>query len=369
MSGGGGRRGSTWLAVRIAAAVAIVVVPFGYAVTGVRTDVLIGAGCGLAVGVGIGLRGGSKSGPWTGILVGAIVGIAAALIAGAVPLNGWGVLIPPILALALGLIDGLGGSSLSGYRDMIRETFILSVLLALGLLPATVLLDQVAATSGPIISVPLVALTAGVLSRRREGWRDSRPPPLLLLATVAVLVLVALVGQNEVSGVSGIVAALIIVLFLALSLFVLPAVTFLLGRTAITWLQPRLRVYAYLTDYLRVMWIPIGGFAVGYLTIIILFSGFYGMLDHFRPDAFAGTGAGIGDWLSFSFFTALGQDFMDVAPVSAGARVLVGAHLILSASWALVLFAAVMSSIGPKLDRIARRHADEEEGNDTTGIT
>ena len=62
--------GSTWLAIRIAAAVAIVVVPFGYAVTGVRTDVLIGAGCGLAIGVGVGLRGGSRSGPWTGILVG-----------------------------------------------------------------------------------------------------------------------------------------------------------------------------------------------------------------------------------------------------------------------------------------------------------
>ena len=47
-----------WLAVRIAAVIAMVVVPFGYAVTGVQTDVLMGAGCGLAVGVGVGLRGG-----------------------------------------------------------------------------------------------------------------------------------------------------------------------------------------------------------------------------------------------------------------------------------------------------------------------
>lgn len=361
MSAGGSRSASTWLAVRIAAAIAIVVVPFGYAVTGVQTDILIGAGCGLAIGVGIGLRGGSSGGPWTGMLVGAIVGVAAVLIAGVVPLNGWGVLIPSILALALGLIDGLGGPALSGYRDMIRETFILSVLLALGLLPATIVSDQVGAATGSIISVPLIALTAGVLSHRRVGWRDARPPRLLLLAAVAVFILTALLTLNEISGVSGIVVVLIVVLLAVFSLFVLPAVTFLLGRAAITWLQPRLRVYAYLADYLRVMWVPIGGFAVGYVTIIILFSGFYGMLEHFRPGAFAGAGTGIADWLSFAFFTALGQDFTSVAPVSVSARVLVGTHLILSAGWALVLFAAVMSSIGPKLDRIARRHSEESE--------
>lgn len=90
-------------------------------------------------------------------------------------------------------------------------------------------------------------------------------------------------------------------------------------------------------------------------------SGFYGMLGHFRPGAFSGAGVGIADWFSFAFFTALGQDFTTIAPVSVSARVLVGAHLILSAGWALVLFAAVMSSIGPKLDRIARRHAEDDD--------
>ena len=129
----------------------------------------------------------------------------------------------------------------------------------------------------------------------------------------------------------------------------------------ITWLNPRLRVYAYLADYLNVMWVPIGAFAVGYLTIIVLFAGFYGMLERFHPDAFADAGAGIGEWLSFSFFTALGQEFAAAEPVSAAARILVGAHLIISAGWAVVLFAAVMSSIGPKLDEIAQRHARDED--------
>jgi len=371
VSTGGRRSGSIGLAIRIAAAVAIVVVPFGYAVTGVQIDVLIGAGCGLAIGVGIGLRGGSSSGPWTGILVGAIVGIAAALIAGTVPGNGWGIVIQPVLAMALGLIDGLRGSSLSGYRDMLRETFILSVLLVLGLLPVGIALGQVGGPALAILPVPLLALIAGILSQRRQGWRDARPPRLLLLAAIVVLALEAVLIAVEinirgVSGTAAIVVLLALVLAWALQLVVLLAAGFLLGRTAITWLQPRLRVYGYLADYLRVMWVPISGFAVGYLTIIVLFSGFYGMLEHFRPGAFAGAGAGIADWLSFAFFAALGQDFTSVAPVSVGARVLVGAHLILSAGWALVLFAAVMSSIGPKLDQIARRHA--QEGDSTIGV-
>ena len=119
---------SIWPALRIAAAVTLVVVPFGYAITANHSDVLLGAGFGIAVGVGVGLRGGSLSGPWTGILIGSIVGVASALIAGLLPWDGWVFLVLPVLALAVGLIDGIGGSSLSGYRDVRREAFIVSVL-------------------------------------------------------------------------------------------------------------------------------------------------------------------------------------------------------------------------------------------------
>ena len=40
-----------WFCVRIAAGVSIVVVPFGYVITGVHKDVLMGAGSGLAFGI------------------------------------------------------------------------------------------------------------------------------------------------------------------------------------------------------------------------------------------------------------------------------------------------------------------------------
>ena len=339
-----------WLAVRTAAAIALVVVPFGYAITGFHSDVLMGVGCGIAIGVGVGLRGGSRSGLWTGILIGSIVGMAVALVAGGFSGNRWGLITLPTLALAVGLIDGLDRSSLSGYREVGRETLIVAVLLTLGFLPAHLaegILLEVQASDNfllasillvfPLLLMPLTALMAGLLTHRREGWRDARPPRLLILgAAVPVALFVFLMATGtlqEGRGLSGLSLILGIAYGLALLMVAIPAAAFLVGRAATTWLQPRLRVYSRLAEYLRAMWVPIGGFAVGYLTIIVLFAGFYGTLERFSPGAFAGVdaGSGVTDWLSFAFFTALGQDFLTVAPSSVGARLLVGVHLIFSA--------------------------------------
>ena len=362
-----------WLAIRIAIAVALVVVPFGYAITGLHADVLMGVGCGIAIALGVGLRGGPQSGLWTGILVGTIVGVVTALIAGLVPGNPDGLLVPQVLALAVGLIAGLRGADLSGYRDLGREALIVAVLLALGLLPAWVVQGRFEAgflSNGSISLVTVVllfawvALIAGLLSHRREGWGDTRPPLLLVVgaAFVPVVLIAGMVSGDfeDAQGLSGIHLALATASMIGM-VVVMPAISFLVGRTIITWLEPRLRVYGNLADYLRVMWVPIGAFAVGYLTIIALFAGFYGTLERFQPGSFTNPGTGITDWLSFAFFSALGQDFAAMKPVSVSARVLVGTHLILSTGWAVVLFAAVMSSIGPKLDQIARRLADEDD--------
>lgn len=368
-AGSGARAQLVRPVLRIAAAVTLVVLPFGYAITGTHAEVLLGVGYGIAVGAGVGLRGGSGRGPWTGILIGSIVGIATALIDGLLPYDGPAFLVLPVIALAVGLIDGIGGLSLSGYRDVGREVFVVTVLLSLGLCPS-VLLSQplpegvwvvLAAMLLPFVLLPWTTMLIGLLCHRREGWRDARPTRLLFLGAVALPVaLTALLalGVADEGATAWNIATLV-----PLALLVLPTAAFLLGRTAITWLRPRLQVYGQLADYLRVMWVPIGGFAVGYLTIIVLFAGFYGTLGRFSPASFDGAaeGAGIGEWLSFSFFTALGQDFVTVVPASLAARVLVGAHLILSAGWAVVLFAAVMSSIGPKLNRIARLG---DEGDD-----
>ena len=63
--------------------------------------------------------------------------------------------------------------------------------------------------------------------------------------------------------------------------------------------------------------------------------------------SFVGVGedTGILDWVSLSFFTALARDYPDIVPASAGARALAAFQLLPSVGWALVVFAAVMSSI------------------------
>lgn len=338
----------------VAAPICVVVVPFAYAVTAVHNDVLLAAGCGLAVGVGLVVRMHERIGSSVGVLVGAVSGIAAALLAGLVPGNGVMWIVPPLVALAVGLVDGLGASSLRGYRDAAGGTLTMSALIGAGLLPAL----GVGGILSCLLVTPPTALIAGAFAVRAAGRRLVRPPAWLAVGSVAVLAYAIhgvmheglrggrLQGEAFLYAVASVPAAMVAV----------PSAMFLAARAAAVWLQPRLRVYRQLAEYLRVMWIPIGGFAVGYLAIIIVFAGFGGMLARFDPGAFSGArDAGIGEWIAFAFFRALAQDYPGIVPVSPGAWVVVGVQVILAVGWALVVFAAVMSSIQPRLERIARQ--------------
>ena len=185
-----------------------------------------------------------------------------------------------------------------------------------------------------------------------------RPPVALTLGAFAVLgfAIDGVTREGLRNGEPAADALLNAAVSVPLAMIVVPIAMFLVARATAVWMQPRLQVYRQIAEYLRVMWVPIGGFAVGYLTIIIVFAGFGGMLARFSPRAFAGAGdAGIGEWIAFAFFRALGQDYPGIVPVSPGAWLLVGIQVILAVGWALVVFAAVMSSIQPRLERIARR--------------
>ncbi len=356
------------LCIRIAAGVSIIVVPFGYAITGVHKDVLMGAGSGLAFGVGLGLRVGQRAGLSTGILIGSVAGLITALLAGIIPQDGTLFIVPPVVALAVGLVDGISPGAQRGYRRAVLESLTMSVLLGLGLLPGL-------GVHGLISSLMVIAPTALIAGSYGQiaARRTFRPPVLLILGSLAMWASVVLLAAGEferrtvhINDVP-ISAVLIATVYIIVCMIVVPIATFLVGRAAAVWIQPRLRVYAQLTGYLKVMWVPIGSFAIGYLTLIVLFAGFYGMLGRFSQDAFTGDGnaSGIVDWMSFSFFTALARDYMDIIPVSVAARALVGGHLILSIGWGLVVFAAVMSYIQPQIERISLREktASDDQGS------
>ena len=341
-------------ALLIAVPVVSVVVPFAYAVTAVHNDVLLAAGCGLAVGVGLGLRMRSRIGSSAGILVGGIAGMAAALLAGLVPGNGVMWIVPPLVALAVGFVHGLGTSPPRGYRAAAVETLAMSSLIGAGLLPAL----GIGGLLSCILVTPPAAVVAGTFAASPAGSRFARPPLLLLFASMAVVAYAidGVMHEGLRNGQPGADAFLNAAVSVPVAMIVVPTAAFVAARTAAVWLRPRLEVYRQLAEYLRVMWIPIGGFAIGYLAIIIVFAGFAGMLARFSPGAFAGAdGAGIGEWIAFAFFRALAQDYPGIVPVSAGAWLLVGVQVILAVGRALVVFAAVMSSIQPRLERIARQ--------------
>ena len=287
-----------WRSLQVAAAVSVIVVPFGYATTGEHNHVLMGAGSGVAVGVGLNLRMGDR-GRSASILIGAALGVVMALLGGGQGFAfGPGVYVPPVLGLGVGLLDGLGTQRVRTYRDAGLESLVMGALLALGVAPA--LGPAGAATA--LLLMPTMALIAGFVSRDAAGRRYSRPPVWLLVGALGVYV--ALVAADRLFTEAPNPTA-VVLSGIAVVQFGIPTLMFVFGRAAATWLEPRLRVYAQLAEYLRVMWIPIGGFAAGYLAIILVFAGFCGMLDRFAPDSFTGApAAGIGDWVSFSFFSA-----------------------------------------------------------------
>ena len=344
----------TWRSLQAAVPVVVVVVPFAYAVTGAHNDVLLAGGCGLAVGVGLDLRMQERIGRSAGALIGAVAGMAAALLAGLVPGNGVMWIVPPLVALAVGLADGFGTTRLRSYRDAAVETLTMSALIGAGLLPAL----GVGGILSCFLVTPPTALIAGALAAGRAGRRPARPPVLLTLGSLAVLMFVVdgVMHEGLRGGRPPVDAFLNAAVSVPLAMAAIPVVVFLAARGGGSWLLPRLRVYRQLAEYLRVMWIPIGGFAIGYLAIIVVFAGFGGMLARFSPGAFAGAeDAGIGEWIAFAFFRALARDYPGILPVSPGAWLLLGVQAVLTVGWALVVFAAVMSSIQPRLERIARQ--------------
>ena len=205
-------------------------------------------------------------------------------------------MIGPSLPFTVGLCDGLGAARTRGYRDAAVESLTIAALLGLGLFPAPV---RWGAMVMALACVPTTVLVAGFFSHDRHGRRYVRPPLLLIVAVLAEMGAAAGIGMLEGTNLET------TLVMMPTMLLVVPGAAFLSARAAAAWLRPRLRVYLQLADYLRVMWIPIGGFTAGYLAIILVFAGFCGMLERFGPGSFAGAAnAGIGDWIAFSFFSA-----------------------------------------------------------------
>jgi hypothetical protein len=183
-----------------------------------------------------------------------------------IPGNAIGSLVPPLVALAVFRVDGLGTARLRGYREAGIKALIMVGLIGAGLLPVIGLIWTIKC----FVVAPLTALIAGALTGSPDARRVGRPPVLLVLASLAAIG-VAMQGlASQDIGTGGPIADALAraVVSVATLLIGVPAVVFLVARAGAVWLRPRLQVSPQLTECLRVMWIPIGGFALGYVAIM-----------------------------------------------------------------------------------------------------
>lgn len=337
-------------AVLVLGVVTVIIGPLSYAISPRVQDLVFALGAGLALGVGIALRAGGRGGAMLGIGVGFVAGLAAAILTGNTTGRGISILVPPVVGLCIGFMEGFEPPRHRTYRQMVVSAVIIGGVIGLGM---SLALSWPGLLAGVITGL-LVGMVSGMRanSPARRGVRFHRPPPLMLVLASLSIVLVTALAWRELSW-KALPSVLIFVLLV-------PALCFLLGLSMARWLRPRLTIYGELSGYLRVMWVPMGGFALGYLALIVVFAGFYGALHRCSPHAFiAGERTSVLDWWFYSLFTATGQEYSGISPASGWARLLVSLETILCLGWIVVVFAAVMAYLQPRLERLtAQKDAD-----------
>ncbi len=338
--------------------------PFAFAVTD-RSDVIaLGLGAGLAVALGVVIsrrEGGGRA----GVICGLVTAVVATLVGAGFLYAGVGVLMPPATAVAVASVDVFGNPMRGWWRSVLIGGAIgLGVGIGIGVGSQYGILA--------VLGGLFIGGIAGVIgaSRRypeRTFFAGLRRPPLAALGLVVglvVVVFVVLLYADRMTVPSAALGAVI-------TAFIVPVVFYVGAHTLLMWLRDRMRIFRRLTPFFRVMWAPMSAFAIGYLAIIAIFAGFYGALDRLGrsqwPDdpLFVGAEAGppsIVDWLFFAFFNATAQDYNAILPASDSARLLVGLQLVISVAWAVVVFAAVMASVQPEFEQVARgiRGSDDD---------
>ena len=319
---------------------AIVFAPVAYGVLGARPIAFALLGCALATALGLAIRLPLDA----AMVVAPIAGVLAGLLAlPLLPLAlGPGVTFALLLTLSAGILDGMAATRAVGLRDGLRLSAGLAIWLTLALLPAYGPMVLV----GAAIVTPMVGAFAGLEGPTRVGPRRWLWPLIALaLSAAAMGVTTAMETKSPVTA--------------ALAFTGSAGVLFILGRLIAGWLSPRVRVLTELGLYLRAMWVPLGGFVVGYLFLALFFAGLYAALHRaFPATSFVGASdPSFGDWFFFSITTATTLGDPVVQPISGFSRSLVGIQAVLATCWLIAVFAAVTAHLQPAFARIAARGA------------
>ena len=115
--------------------------------------------------------------------------------------------------------------------------------------------------------------------------------------------------------------------------------------------------------YLKGMWVPLGGFGLGYFAILFLFACLYGVAWRVDPQSFRGLppNASFGYFLYFSLETITTLGYATIAPASPAVRILLSIELMLGVGWITVFFAVVIAYLQPRFERIAKEQEEAQE--------
>ncbi|MEM1248956.1 MAG: hypothetical protein AAGK22_21420 [Acidobacteriota bacterium] len=352
-----------FIALALAGALSVLIAPLAYAVSNpgyesaLNQDVLTPWIAAVTMALAVLIRRRGEDGVAVALLIGGGVGLAMIGWLTLQPMRGFGAIVPPLLGLAVGLLDGVGQERFDGFRQSLIACCGLGIPVSLSLAPTQ--------TVGVVVPGLLISFIVGVvLGSRRDpdrGWRGGlrRPPWWLLVVTVSLFVLFVVSiyretqdGRTSITG--GIDPALFSLLFVTLLFLVAPVFTFSLGSVLGNWIRPRLSLYGELVHYLEAMSVPIGAFALGYALLVTVFSGFYGSLARLDASHFAALEGEPTRW-DFFFYalsSATGVGIGTVQATSVVAQLLVALQTLLGLGWAVVVFAVVMTQLQPRLQEI-----------------
>lgn len=350
--------GAVALVVVVVAPIAYMLVPSGSPDRELE-DFLTSVIAAIGVTGGVLLRRRDSEDTAVAVLLGAATGLLMALVISSTNARGFGVLVPPVAGFALGLFDRIGDRPLEGFREPVTFGAGLGGLIGLGLvMRQSITVIGIAAVIGAIVGTYLGMWSPGVDGKKS---RLRRPPLGLAALWLAVVGFSTVMIRSEFEDGrsrpaffdAGMIEAFVQTITMQV---VIPVVTLVLGVSLAHWLKPRLAVYRELVDYLRVMYVPIGAFSIGSAFIVLIFAGIYGSLyklwdGHFQAMVDVPSTS---DWIFFAIYTSVAADFSSIAPASNVAHLMVATQVLIGIGWAVVMFAAVMTLVQPRLARLNR---------------
>ena len=209
-----------------------------------------------------------------------------------------------------------------------------------------------------VVSVFIYSIGFGVVgsSILRERRRWSTAGIFALIGFVlGIMTIVLARNQNYSLFVSNLSLPLMITFVLGTAL-ALP-----LGMYTGVWLEPRVDSLGRLWPYLRAMSIPLAGFGLVYLAIILLFGTYYWATFTCSDEAICSikgfsANPSIGDFIYFSATTIATLGYGDAVPVSSLARFLSSLEAIVGVGWITVGFAGVLAYLQPRFAELSKRN-------------